>query len=251
MPLKLLLFGICLLWTTPGLCQSTVDGYFVESGGVLVIEAESFRPLPELWADATTTEGASNINDASSASGSDFIVWQGRQYLNAPGNGELVFWLEINNPGLYRFDWRNQVGLGTNTTDHNDTWLKIDADAFFGEKGDGSSVVCPKGFDPSSNDCVGGEPNGSGSEGWFKVFSSGANTWRWSARTSDRDGHLIYARFDRVGFYPIRLSARSSFHVIDRIVLYSEEFSGDPQSLRLPVSEFRLFDLLFSDSFER
>jgi hypothetical protein len=127
------------------------------------------------------------------------------------------------------------VGNGTNTTEHNDTWLKIEADAFYGQQG-GGSIVCPKGLNAAENDCSGGVPEGAGSGGWFKVYSSGANNWSWVSNTSDNDAHQIYARFDAPGVYNILVSARSSSHAIDRMVLAKTDYSGNPQSLSLPES---------------
>ena len=146
--------------------------------------------------------------------------------------------MEITTPGVYRFQWRNQVGNGTVTTEHNDTWLKIEADAFYGQQG-GGSIVCPKGLNPAENECLGDAPEGAGSGGWFKVYSSGANNWSWSSNTSDNDAHQIYARFDAPGVYNILVSARSSSHAIDRMVLSHSSYSGNPQSLNLPESERR------------
>ncbi|MEM7703933.1 MAG: hypothetical protein AAF358_00180 [Pseudomonadota bacterium] len=233
------------------LCSAgaTAQMVFEEQDGLLVIELESAAPLPNNWVLGPAENPTSpNISDPGDATGQGFIVWEDRQYLNAPGNGEIVFFVMINNPGTYRFEWRNQVGRGTNTTEHNDTWLKIDADSYFGQRG--SSVVCPKGRNPSENDCVGGQPEGSGSDGWFKVYSSGANDWRFSTRTSDNDAHDIFARFDSAGVYTIRLSARSSSHVIDRLIMHSDTFSGNPRSLDLPESVQIDLDTVFSDGFE-
>ena len=50
---------------------------------------------------------------------------------------------------------------------------------------------------------------GAGADGWFKVYSSGANSWSWSTSTSDNDAHQIYARFDAPGVYDVLISARS------------------------------------------
>lgn len=222
---------------------------FDEIDGLLVIELESAAPLPTNWVLGPAGNPTSpNINNSGGATGSGYIVWEASQSLGSPGNGEIVFTVMINNPGIYRFQWRNQVGRGTNTTEHNDTWLKIEADSFYGQRN--QSVVCPKGFDPTTNDCSGGEPEGSGSNGWFKVYSSGANNWSFSTRTSDNDAHNIFARFDQPDVYQIRLSARSSSHVIDRLVMSLDSYSGNPQSLDLPESPRIELDAVFSNGFE-
>ncbi len=219
------------------LAQTVASGYFVESGGLMVIEAESIGSLPGSW-KGLTTHSAPNLDlSGGPSSGPGFITWQGNQSLGNPGISTLVFPVEINNPGTYRFRWRNQVGNGTNTTEHNDTWLKISGAAFYGGKANGN-VVCPKGLDPNENRCQGSAPNGGGANGWFKVYSSGATSWSWSTRTSDNDAHNIFVRFDQPGLYEIRLSARSSFHIIDRMVLSSSTYNGNPELLTLPESQF-------------
>ncbi|MFK7954832.1 MAG: hypothetical protein AB8B96_01960 [Lysobacterales bacterium] len=240
-----LLALLALTMSTSGVAQSV----FEERDGLLVIELESASPLPENWiAGPVGNPTSPNINDPSAFTGRGFIVWEGQQFLGNPGNGEIVFTVAINNPGTYRLQWRNQVGRGTNTTDHNDTWLKIDADSFFAQRN--ASIVCPKGFDPLVNSCVGGQPNGSGSSGWFKVYSSGASSWSFSTRTSDNDAHNIFARFDQADIYTLRLSARSSSHVIDRLVLSRDDYVGDPTDLTLPESPRIDLDAVFLDGFE-
>jgi hypothetical protein len=236
--------------------QATAGGYWNEAGGLVVIEAESIGTFPDDWKNAAT-HSAPNLSDGAAASGGDFLTWEGSQYFNNPGVSVLVYPVRINNPGTYRFRWRSQTGLGTDPTEHNDTWVRIDGDAFYGEKSNGSSVVCPKGFDPTENDCSGGVPNGGGRDGWFKVYTSGATSWRWLARTSDNDAHNIFVRFDQPGTYDLKLAARSSFHIVDRMVLSSSAFAGDPESLALPESEFVAGDelppgmrLIFLDDFE-
>jgi len=224
-----------MLSPLPTNAQTVLEGYFLESGGLVVMEAESIGRFPGDWKNAAAST-APNLDLANGPpSGGDFLTWEGSQQFNNPGVSVLVFPVQIANPGTYRFQWRSQTGQGTETTEHNDTWVKITGDAFFGEK-NGGSVVCPRGFDPSLNDCSGGQPNGSGADGWFKVYTSSARSWRWTARTSDKDGHEIYARFDAPGLYEIRLDARSSFHLIDRMVLFRDDYGGNPLNTALPES---------------
>ncbi|MEM8818178.1 MAG: Ig-like domain-containing protein [Pseudomonadota bacterium] len=217
---------------------STSDGAFIENDGLVVIEFESASALPDAWRSASSYSSSKSpsVNNPGAAAADDFIVWEGPQYFNNPGNGQITYQVQIETPGLYTFDWHNQVGNGTNTTEHNDTWLKIDADAFYAVKG--NSVVRPKGAS-SDNDYPNGAglPNGGGADGWFKVYSSGANNWKWSARTSDSDAHTIVARFDAPGVYDIHISARSSSHILDRMILVNEAvYDGNPRNLNLPES---------------
>jgi hypothetical protein len=219
-----------------GLISGTIEdsgpaAAFSESGNLLVIEMES--------ADSTPSNWPVEAGGFSGAAGSGYIRYDGSNQFNNPGVDAITYPIQINNPGTYRFQWRSIVGAGTNGTEHNDSWLKIDADAFFAERS--GNVLCPKGFDASQNDCSGGSPNGSGSDGWFKVYRSGGPTdsWKWSTRTSDNDAHEIFARFDAAGTYSITVAGRSAEHVIDRMVMYRDPVStssatdiGNPESDR-------------------
>jgi len=204
----------------------TGTGAFQEEGGLLVIEVESEAPGGD-WEERTAFSGYT---------GDSYLIWEGSSNLNTPGIGLITYPIEITTPGTYKFEWRNAFGTGSTPTEHNDTWLKIDADIFYAERN--GSTLCPKGYDPAENDCSGGTPNGSGSNGWFKVYRSGGSqgAWSWSTRTSDNDAHEIYAQFDSPGTYSIRVSARSDFHAIDRMVLASDAFGGNPRDLTLPES---------------
>ncbi len=244
LPLAALACGACL--PEAGHAQTTLNGFFDELDGRIIIEAESIGALPGDWENQSTTS-APNVNNPEDATGSGFIVWDGSQSLNSPGNGLLLYPIRINTPGEYRFCWRSQVGNGTSATDHNDSWLKIDATSFFGRNG-GGDIVCPKGLDPESNACEGGVPNGSGQGGWFKVYSSGTTNWTFSTRTSDNDAHDIFARFDAPGVYAIQVSARSSFHLLDRFTLSNG--TNCETDLKLPESPFVDPRILFSDRFK-
>jgi len=228
-----------------GVISGTIDpgtggneGAFIEENGLVVIEMESADNLPGSWEDINSysTTTSPNINNPTGATGGNFIVWQAGQNLGNPGVGTITYQVQITNPGTYQFKWRNQVGLGTNTTEHNDTWLKIEADEFFGSKNGGASIVCPNGA-PSGTCTSTTGLNGSSSGGWFKVYSSGANNWSWVSNTSDNDAHQIFATFDNPGVYNILVSARSSSHAIDRMVLVNQSLAGNNgQSLSIPES---------------
>lgn len=192
---------------------------FIEANNLLVIEMESGSPLPANWPLQNGSFPA--------ATGSGYLRYTGGNQFNNPGVDVIEYPIIINNPGTYRLQWRSIVGNGSDTTEHNDSWLKINADAFFAEKN--GTILCPKGFNPADNDCNGGQPNGSGSAGWFKVYRSGgtASNWSWSTNTSDNDAHQIFARFDQAGQYSIQVSGRSTDHVIDRMVMFQSPVSSN------------------------
>ena len=215
------------------------SGPFIEQDGLVVVEIESLD-IPQGWVIK---------NDDSNSIGR-YAEWiDGNDDVQAtPGKGIMSVTISIPNLGIYQLMWRSSIRDGTSPTESNDSFLKILADNFYGFKTSNQSVVCPRG-QASSNRCSGNEPNGSSSNGWFKVYRSGGNPpddWVWRTFTSDNDAHSIYADFDQAGEYEIQISARSKYHAIDRFVLFrslnvddnvSQNFateSARPESLRLP-----------------
>lgn len=207
-------------------------------GGILVFEAESL-PLNEDWAIGTSEGGFS---------GSGYIEWTGASHNNDPTHGVIDVTIRVPEAGRYQLTWLTQIGRGDNTTEHNDTWVRFpDADDFYGLKGDPGAEIrrYPKPIcddtdamnalmamaDIDTADCV----RGSSRDGWLKVYSSGANDWRWSARTSDSDASIVTMEFDAPGDYTMQLAARADFSLIDRVVIYREgTSSGDREDLALP-----------------
>ncbi|MDQ3034294.1 MAG: hypothetical protein M3Y87_17940 [Myxococcota bacterium] len=195
---------------------------FRAEGGIVVIEAESL-PLAADWARGTHAD----------ASGGEYIGWTGTAHNNDTSFGHIEVSIEITTPGLYRLQVRQRVGMGTNATEHNDSWMSFsDADAFYGIQGPATAEdrVYPR---PRCEDATflasieamadvtqASCPAGSSRDGYFKIYSSGALEWRWSARTSDSDAHDVVARFDAPGVYTYRIAARADHAQLDRIVLH-------------------------------
>lgn len=192
---------------------STTDScVYVMENDLLVIEMES-GTLVDQWELDTTVNGYT---------GDGYIYWSGDQFFGQRGIGEIVYKIYVPEAGEYRFVWRNKILQGSNPTEHNDTWLKINGDDFFGRKTDGS-IVHPRPECTSTNDC----PNGSSGDGFFKVFGSSLNNWIWRAETSDESFYNIFIQFDQPGIYDITINARSSFHGIDRMILYKPSVHTD------------------------
>lgn len=189
---------------------------FLEVDGIVVMEAEQLT-LAEGWVFKTEADGYT---------GTGYISWEGGDQFSTPNGGEITAGIQVQSPGTFKFQWHTKVGEGSNTTESNDTWLRFaDADAFYGEKDNGSQVF-PRGSGQTPL------PNGAGGEGWFKVYSSGGNTdWTWSTYTSDNDGHFIYVHFDEPGLYFMEIAGRSEHHFIDRIVLSQTDIEGSDLSL--------------------
>lgn len=188
---------------TPRACSI---GDFLEIDGIAVIEMEK-DSVPTGWDVKTEIDGFT---------GDSYIQWAGDDFFGNPGNGLLTYKVHIETPGTYRFNWRSRIAIGDDITEHNDNWMKIsNADDFFATQGT-TSKIYPHGSGKSPN------PEGAGSDGWFKVYMNTVGTWKWDANTSDNDAHQIYATFDQAGTYTILVSGRSNGHAVDRMVLYHQ-----------------------------
>ncbi|MEM8891654.1 MAG: T9SS type A sorting domain-containing protein [Bacteroidota bacterium] len=193
--------------STPSTCN-----FFEEQNGLLVVEMENLS-LTESWEVAQEIPGFT---------GSGYIQWTGTQYFNQVGRGVIRLRIRINTPGTYVFNWRVAVANGNDQTLHNDTWLKIKGDVFYAKKG--VLFLSPIKPRPNCNtdpnfDC----PNGSSAAGFFKVFGGTVNRFSWKAKTSDHDAHDVVVRFDSIGTYELEINARSSFHAIDRMILWNTQ----------------------------
>ncbi|MGF1557553.1 MAG: hypothetical protein ACFCUL_00510 [Flavobacteriaceae bacterium] len=186
-------------------CNNAADFVFNEKDGLVLVEFEK-----------TNFSGNWKLKNAGNQhTGEGYLVWEGAQYFNTPGNGILTYNIKIENPGTYQFMWHTAITLGNDGTEHNDTWLRFDdADDYYGVKVNGTSVVYPAGRGKSPN------PKGASSDGWFKVYRSGNLDYKWQALTSDHDAHAIFVEFDSPGTYLMEVSARSTGHAIDKFVLF-------------------------------
>lgn len=193
-------------------CPDSIGFVFEESNGIVSIEFEN-NDFPDGWVLR---------NNASGISGDGYMQWEGSPSMGTPGNGKVTFPVRITTAGTYRFLWNSSFQLGDDGTEHNDSWLRFpDADDYFGRKSDGS-VVYPNDTGKTPN------PNGSSSDGWFKIYRSGNdNAFKWQALTSDHDGHDIFVTFSNAGVYLMEISARSDYHAIDRLLLFEENINSN------------------------
>lgn len=203
-----------------GACDDEKTAVFVEKNGLLAIELENGNFKSTSW------NLSKNLSDFS---GDGYLVWNGSDYFNQPGNGKLSFSIRIATTGTYRFIWRSYITIGNENTEHNDSWLRIpDAKHFYGKKNNGH-IVYPNEtlLDPipDSIDQQNTTPNGTSKEGWFKIYMNTADNWHWQSSTSDNDGHNIFVVFDTPGDYTIEISGRSKGHGIDKLVLFTDDVS--------------------------
>jgi hypothetical protein len=216
-------FGFCLfcLLSIPHFVPA--QKLYLEEDGLLIVEIKSQDDIME-WETGSATLGDQSIQ----------YLYSEMEYFRKPGNQLLTYKIRITNPGTYKFIWHSKVGEGFSPTDYNDSWLRIpDASDFYAQKENGQ-ILHPKGV--CTDDC----PDGMGAAGWFKAYSHGTTDWTWRAKTSDKDPHEIYARFDNAGTYSIQISARSSYHFLHRFVMYQPDQYTEVEitDLALPPNEW-------------
>jgi hypothetical protein len=220
---KVVLSLVFLLTFMHGL--SWAQPVFIEQSGIIVIDIESGR-LNEQW-----IEGADG----------GIVYYEGAE-VNQNDVGRIqpiAYQIQITQPGIYRFEWYNRINKGTTNTDHNDSWLRFpnnDDVVFFGHRNsqataiqvadalaNRTNVVFPRGSGLEGPNTT---PNGSGGNGYFKVYTSTADRWSWNARTSDEQPHDIFVDFKSPGTYLMEIGARSDGHAIDRVLMYHIETYG-------------------------
>ncbi|MFD2727639.1 T9SS type A sorting domain-containing protein [Hyunsoonleella rubra] len=221
--------------TIGGFAQTTCDGLlpFEEQNGLLTIEMESgILPSGSDWqigSEADPDLTGSTIN---------YLYWTGSQSFNALSGAPIVYNIKINTPGTYKFEWRMRVGMGTRTGEHNDAWLKIDGEDFYGIKN--GNKVYPKPLcnsDPALT-CAAG----SSTQNFIKAFGNRL-TWGFVTNTNDHDSHKVWVVFEEAKEYTITVDARSSYLFIDKMVLRRSNVS-DAVSRNLNNPESTCYDPL-------
>jgi hypothetical protein len=192
---------------------------FIEKEGIVRVDIENPSAINNGWTTSTTLSGFV---------GSGYLIWTGNDNFNAPGIGIMKFSVKINNPGTYQFVWSSRIATGTSNTEHNDSWLRIQGDDFYGEKAGTGERVYPKGSGKTPN------PEGTSSEGWLKVYMNRTGEWFWRSSTNDKDPFNIFATFDKTGTYDVEISGRSKSHAIDQFVL----FRADQTLLKAQTATF-------------
>lgn len=181
---------------------------FNEKDGIVRVDIKN----PSNTANGWTTE-----NTLVGFEGSGYLVWTGNDNFNTPGMGAIKFSIKINDPGTYQFVWSSRITQGSNNTEHNDTWLRILGDDFYGEKTSTNERVYPKGSGKIPN------PEGSSANGWLKVYMNRVGEWFWRSSTNDNDPFNVFSKFDKAGIYDVEISGRSKSHAIDQFVLFKTD----------------------------
>ena len=198
------------LFSQTATCNGSLP--FEEKDGLLTIEMESGIINDDRWKIGTETVNGEEIT---------YLHWTGAESFNALSGAPIVYKIKINNPGTYRFAWRMRVGKGTSKGEHNDAWLKIDAEDFYGIK-DGAKVY-PKPLCNSSADltCAAG----TSTQNFIKAFGNRLD-YGFVTNTNDHVAHRVFVTFEEAKEYTITLDARSSYLFIDKMVLHRSSVSG-------------------------
>ena len=90
---------------------------FVVQNGIVIMEAESTAATGD-WGTETALSGFS---------GSGYHIWNGSDSFNVStaGRGTLTYRFRIEEAGNYELIWRSRIGIGTNPTEHNDSWVRF------------------------------------------------------------------------------------------------------------------------------
>lgn len=180
------LFISRVLLVCASLVSSAMADTFVESGGVLLMEAES-SPANGDWVLERSIGGFS---------GNGYLRWDGPNAfaLSSAGRGTITYTFRIQRAGNYELLWRSRITRGNNRTEHNDSWVRF----------------------PSGRNIAGQQAL----NGWTKVFMNTLNQWAWQSATVDNVGRRV-RQFFSAGVHTIQISGRSNGHAIDRIALYN------------------------------
>ena len=191
---------------------------YLESDGLVVIEAENVDDPGSLWAIETSVPGFK---------GTGYLRCL-RDNFSTGGNGILSYPIKISNAGAYQFCYRSRIGSGTSNTDFNDTFVRlVDAGGL------------PVALRPNSNVVTSGS--------WYKVYMNTVGVWSHQSSNKDNDPHSLSWDLEAGKEYAIQISTRSKDHLVDRLILwdrgrynYANEVTGkqpvDSALDRLPAS---------------
>ena len=220
------------LFAQTATCDGTLP--FEEKDGLLTIEMESGIINDDRWKIGTETTATTGDEEIT------YLHWTGAESFNALSGAPIVYKIKINNPGTYRFAWRMRVGKGTRKGEHNDAWLKIDAEDFYGIK-DGAKVY-PKPLCNSSSDltCAAG----SSTQNFIKAFGNRLD-YGFVTNTNDHVAHRVFVTFEEAKEYTITVDARSSYLFVDKMVLRRSNVS-DSVAFNLNNTESTCYDASLS-----
>lgn len=193
---------------------------FVESDGVVVIEAESSKSKPGKWAGKTDIEGFT---------GKGHIEYTGNKPAGGPVGSTLVYYFKIEKAGTYTLHLRAHKRLDGEEPDKcNDAYVRVEGN-YTASKDAGDKHNDDARLETLRKDT--------------KLFGGSAKGWGW-AETLDLGGHNNKRKpkyvFEAGKTYALGVSGRSQRFNIDRIVFRHESVdlkkAKDPER---PASEVK------------
>ncbi|MEM9043739.1 MAG: cadherin-like domain-containing protein [Pseudomonadota bacterium] len=231
---------------TPGDGGETVLA-FVEAGGSVLIQAESYEGLPEGWVTKSNYDDVAAPDLGALGGDNNFVMWQGADQSEEPGEAVLRYYVVIETTGLYEFELRDQPGTDRPEVG-GDTWVKINGAQFYGFDADDDSAMYPLGAGLGTYpDDAQPLSEADSHDGWLRYQSTNRSThWGTGGHVNDTgvrdERHDIVVEFDEPGVYVIELAgATPSSHAIGSFGLVNRDVSPEfslqgEESARLEVS---------------
>lgn len=175
---------------------------FLESDGLVVMEAESTTSRPGEWVGKTEVEGYC---------GEGHIEFTGNKPAGGPAGSTLVYFFRVEKPGRYTLHLRSHKRLGGEEPDKcNDAYVRVEGN-YSASKEAGDKHGDDARLETLRKDT--------------KLFGGSAQGWGW-AETLDLGGHKNKRRpvyvFEAGRTYALGVSGRSQRFNIDRIVFCHE-----------------------------
>ncbi len=183
------------LLTAAALAAPASAQVYLAQSDLVVIEMES-SGAPGDWTNSTSTPGFV---------GDSYIIWDGPNLFNSPGQGVFGFDFEVPDGGTWLVNIRNRHE-DPDPTEANDVWMRMDGGS------------------------------------WTKTFSNQAGSvgaWTWESRFDISHGNQPQASYNiSAGQHRVEFSGRSNGFKMDRVHLYRP---GTPNALNQnnPVSPVR------------
>lgn len=167
-------------------------GSYIETGGMVVMEAENTASRLDLWKKKTAVAGYM---------GSGYLEFTGNSVNNGPARSPLIYIFTITKPGTYRLIIRasRDAPPKTRGDQANDCYVQVEGDYTAGGSA-GLDILKKK----------------------TKLFGAREDSWRnWSERLDVRHKkHTALYNFKAGTTYMLTLYGRSKHYIADRIVFF-------------------------------
>lgn len=170
--------------------EQETETFHIEDNGVVVMDIESDQPN-SYWNESTSLNGYL---------GNSYFVGKVNTFDNG-GLGVMEYPIIMNNTGVYQLQWRSRITVGTDKTEHNDSFVRlVDQNGYF--------------INPEENQNVKiGD--------WYKAYMNTISSWEWDTSNRDHEPKSLSWKMEAGKKYRLQVSVRSNGHAIDRIVLWN------------------------------